>query len=126
MINISDFANKISYLKVEFNNLLKKLTHWSWAQKESETKGKSKDEKFSSKDKVTKKSITSKGPNNDGSGLPQKLVWENEEASMPDKSYAFDETTTDEDYDADEDFSYEIENEFEENGDEEYREDRYS
>jgi hypothetical protein len=51
------------------------------------------------------------GPDSDAilsdGGDAQKLVWENEEASMQDKSYSFDEETTDADYDFEDDLEFE-------------------
>jgi hypothetical protein len=43
----------------------------------------------------------------DGSPEAQKLVWDNEDASMQDKSYSFDEESTDADYDFEDDFEFE-------------------
>ena len=45
----------------------------------------------------------------DGTGEAQKIVWENEDASMQDKSYSFDEVTTDTDYDVEDEFDFENE-----------------
>lgn len=45
----------------------------------------------------------------DGSSDAHSLVWENEEASMQDKSYAFDEESTDADYDFEDDLEFEDE-----------------
>jgi hypothetical protein len=47
------------------------------------------------------------------SAAAQNLVWENEDASMQDKSYSFDEQTTDADYDAEDDLNFADENESE-------------
>lgn len=41
----------------------------------------------------------SRVPLSDGTTDAQDLVWDNEDASMQDKSYSFDEVTTDADYD---------------------------
>lgn len=47
----------------------------------------------------------------DGSGVnAQNIVWDNENASMQDKSYAFDEETTDADYDVEDDLEFEDDN----------------
>lgn len=46
----------------------------------------------------------------DGTSDAQNLVWENEDASMQDKSYSFDEDTTDADYDVEDDFEFEDDN----------------
>ncbi len=43
----------------------------------------------------------SKVPLSDGTSDAQELVWDNEDASMQDKSYSFDEVTTEVDYDID-------------------------
>lgn len=43
----------------------------------------------------------------DGSSDGQKLVWDNEDASMQDKSYSFDEESTDADYDFEDDLEFE-------------------
>lgn len=46
----------------------------------------------------------------DGSTDAQNLVWDNEDASMQDKSYSFDEETTDADYEFEDDFEFDDEN----------------
>jgi|GEM_PF-4779957 len=43
----------------------------------------------------------SRVPLSDGTSDAQGLVWDNEDASMQDKSYSFDEVTTEVDYDID-------------------------
>ncbi len=52
-----------------------------------------------------------KRPLSDGSNSAQKVVWDNEDASMQDKSYSFDEETTDADYEFEDDFQFEEINE---------------
>jgi len=47
-----------------------------------------------------------KRPLSDGSSSAQKDVWDNEDASMQDKSYSFDEETTDADYEFEDDFQF--------------------
>jgi hypothetical protein len=47
----------------------------------------------------------------DGSEVnAQNIVWDTENASLPDKSYAFDEETTDADYDSEDDLDFQDEN----------------
>ncbi|MBA2405219.1 MAG: hypothetical protein H0V66_10645 [Bdellovibrionales bacterium] len=46
-------------------------------------------------------------PLSDGSSDAQNLVWDNEDASMQDKSYSFDEDTTDADYEKEDDLNFE-------------------
>jgi hypothetical protein len=46
-------------------------------------------------------------PLSDGSISAQNVVWDNEDASMQDKSYSFDEETTDADYEFEDDFQFE-------------------
>lgn len=46
-------------------------------------------------------------PLSDGSNSAQNVVWDNEDASMQDKSYSFDEETTDADYEFEDDFQFE-------------------
>lgn len=46
-------------------------------------------------------------PFSDGSNKAQNAVWDNEDASMQDKSYSFDEETTDADYEFEDDFQFE-------------------
>lgn len=55
------------------------------------------------------------------SSSAQNLVWENEDASMQDKSYSFDEQTTDAEYDSEDDLNFADENEDEPKEDSHYR-----
>jgi hypothetical protein len=48
----------------------------------------------------------SKAPLSDGTSDAQDLVWDNEDASMQDKSYSFDEVTTDADYDTEDSLDF--------------------
>ncbi len=57
------------------------------------------------------------------SGVPpkaQEMVWDNEDASMQDKSYLFDEDTTDANYDFEDDFEFEEKRESETRRDSRY------
>ena len=98
MIHTNDIKDKFLQLKGEVFGLVNKYMHKT-------EKPISEVREFSSED----------------SGLPQKLVWENENASMQDKSYSFDEVTTDADYEFEDDFEFEDENDISRG-----RESRYS
>jgi hypothetical protein len=48
----------------------------------------------------------SRVPLSNGAADAQELVWDNEDASMQDKSYSFDEETTDANYDTEDDLNF--------------------
>jgi len=112
MMNQTDLKGKLTGVKGRFKDVLNKLTH------------KSRVNTVSNQADGTVDGDTSLGNVNqfEPSTAAQTMVRDNENASAQDKSYAFDEETTDVDYDIDDDF----EDEGRESDDESGQVNRYS
>lgn len=109
MIHATDIREKLLVFKDGVKNLFNKFSHRIESAEEIGASKRSGVYEFGPEDSVGTSPITGRPLSGDGSGLPQKLVWENEEASMQDKSYSFDEATTDADYEFEDDFEFEDE-----------------
>lgn len=125
MINQNDIREKLVGLKGGVKHLWEKFNHKSVknvydqadgivdtdAVKEkgdSSRLGTAEVEEFVPDEKVATAPRT-KSIFSDGTNDAQNLVWDNEDASMQDKSYSFDEDTTDADYEFEDDFEFEDE-----------------
>ena len=115
MLNQNDLREKLHNLKGGVKNILKKF-HYKTEKNTSDQADGIVDEKkyYSSRsdlheftpDKVATSPRT-KSPLSDGSSDAQNLVWDNEDASMQDKSYSFDEELTDADYEFEDGLDFE-------------------
>lgn len=103
MMNQTDLKGKLTDIKGRFKGVIEKFTHRDETYKASQADG-----------VVESDADTSLGSLHDFD--PDREVRENDDASMPDKSYAFDEETTDADYDLEDDFEFEDETEDDSSG----------
>lgn len=116
MLNQNNLRGKISEFKGEVKQMWEKLTHKAdkdvYRQADGEPGEKS---DYSSRPEIhefTPDEQVSTAPRSktilsDGSIDAQKLVWDNEDASMQDKSYSFDEETTDAEYEFEDSLDFE-------------------
>jgi len=112
MLNQNDFREKFQDLKGGVKNLWEKFSHKLDKNASSQADGvidNPDSYEFTPEGQVSTSPRT-KSPLSDGSNNAQNLVWDNEDASMQDKSYSFDEETTDADYDFEDDFEFEDDN----------------
>lgn len=107
MLNQNDIREKFHGLKGGVKNILKKFQHKTekTATDQSDYSSNGDIYEFTPDDNVATSPRT-KSPLSDGSSDAQNLVWDNEDASMQDKSYSFDEVTTDADYDTEDDLDF--------------------
>lgn len=111
MINQNDVREKLQGIKGNIQNFIHKFQHHSETKATAQADGvrddsyeftpiEEGDERVATAPRTTSKL-------SDGSDDAQKLVWDNEDASMQDKSYSFDEETTDADYNFEDSLDFE-------------------
>jgi hypothetical protein len=129
MLNQNDIREKLLGLKGGVKNILRKFQHKTEENTSDQADGVIDEKKYYSSrpdlhefapDKVATSPRT-KAPLSDGSTDAQNLVWDNEDASMQDKSYSFDEETTDADYDFEDDLDFEDESDRENRDESQYK-----
>jgi hypothetical protein len=102
MIHQNEIREKLREIKSGVKDLWKKIN--SNSEKRNSVKSDGTEEtsmyEFTPDDQVATSPRT-KAPLTDGSNDAQNVVWDNEDASMQDKSYSFDEVTTGSNYDSD-------------------------
>ncbi len=121
-----EFHLKDSYLKLEnqVKDLWKKFN--TNARKNKPTKKNASESVWPDTQEIGDESFIGTAPRTKTpiqSGVPpkaQEMVWDNEDASMQDKSYLFDEDTTDANYDFEDDFEFEEKRESETRRDSRY------
>jgi hypothetical protein len=107
MLNQNNIREKFQGLKGGLKSVWKKIYRKTDKINSKEESGNGQDiYEFTPDDKVSTSPRT-KAILSNGSNAAQNLVWENEDASMQDKSYLFDEVTTDADYDYEDDLDFE-------------------
>jgi hypothetical protein len=111
MLEQSILGERIQSFKNKMQSFMDKFRHQSEQNDSDKQEDKAQLDlyEFTPDDQVST-SPRLKNPNlSDGTAEAQKIVWENEDASMQDKSYSFDEVTTDADYDVEDEFDFENE-----------------
>lgn len=112
MLNQNDLREKFHDLKGGVKNLWDKFQHKLDKNTSSQADGvvDNPDMYEFTPDSQVSTSPRTRSPLSDGSSDAQNLVWDNEDASMQDKSYSFDEVTTDADYETEDDLNFEDDN----------------
>jgi len=118
MLNQNDIREKLQGLKGGVKSLWDRFHHKFEGRETDQAdgiddvddKGKRDIYEFTPETKVSTSPRT-KSPLSNGSDDAQNLVWDNEDASMQDKSYSFDEETTDADYEKEDSLNFEDDNE---------------
>jgi hypothetical protein len=107
MINQNDVREKLQSIKGNIQNFIHKFQHHTETKATAQADGVRDDSYEYTPDERVATAPRTTAKLSDGSEKAQKLVWDNEDASMQDKSYSFDEETTDADYDFEDDLEFE-------------------